>query len=254
MRVVVLTTVLFAVNVVLLVGWMSVRPCPPPAPSPPPLPRAPPCYPGCAGNVLFPTPNDNASDFSYLAPSDTWIEVARHKLCSHRCEGRSQGVWHSNDYGAQYESIEPIAVSMDAKVPYGCRFLHAPGSSIWLNVRRSLLVRDFGHAKEVLGLPTWAGDRLFCTRAIRLGYDSIQINSGHGNWRELIYCTGGSQHETICGGCVPAGVPLRDGNNQTCACQPANNLNCGCRVIYPANASDIPRSADECNTARCPET
>ena len=169
---------------------------------------------------------------------------------ANKCEGFAPGVWAEIDYGPKYASIEPVAVNATTKVPYGCWFVQAPGSGIWLNVRRTLLANNFTDAQRQLGLPvpSVVSDRLLCLRALRLGFDSIQFNSGHEKWwRELVYCSGGCDSEAVCGGCVPDGVPLRDHMGQTCTCQEANNLNCGCSTIYTGSNWELPLKRGECN-------
>ena len=113
-----------------------------------------------------------------------------------------------------------------------------------VNVGRSLRALDRGGVAAALnmtcGNPPWCDanlqpqDKLWCTEAMKRGYDSIQIRHPHGNPHgdaELLVCTG-CDKVALNGACPPDGVPLRraswDKRTSDCACSnESDNLNCG---------------------------
>lgn len=108
-----------------------------------------------------------------------------------------------------------------------------------VNVGKSLRVKTRGEVAKTLGLPCghypWCSgdkspqDKMWCTKAQELGYDSIQIqNSGHAQ-SELLVCKGCGE-AALNGACPP--LELRRGSWDTtkspCECSDAgDNLNCG---------------------------
>ena len=76
------------------------------------------------------------------------------------------------------------------------------------------------------------GDKLYCSRAMARGYDSIQIMRGRGGLRraELLLCTGCTA-EPVRGACLP--VETRTGTHAQapCKCDPSRPIiNCGTAV------------------------
>eukprot|EP01041_Mallomonas_annulata_P011447 gene11447-23940_t len=129
------------------------------------------------------------------------------------------------------------------KVPYGCWFLRYPGTGIYVNVGRTIKAKTRYDLMTKLDIdpglnctPTnleCRNDEGFCGAALKLGYDSIQVNH-YGSFAqytlpELIICTGKCatvSYNTTC----PPGVELRRGLHASKPCTCDDNfkmLNCG---------------------------
>ena len=143
---------------------------------------------------------------------------------------------HRGDYG-----FAPEATNSSADLfPYGCWLFPARGSGVFVNVGRTLVVSTRRDAHTALGIPCsrsnfgcyHPGDKLYCTRAMARGYDSIQIMRGRGGLRraELLLCTGCTA-EPVRGACLP--VETRTGTHAQapCKCDPSRPIiNCGTAV------------------------
>ena len=101
------------------------------------------------------------------------------------------------------------------KVPYGCWFNHALGSGIYVDVGRTL-TGTVSRLLEELGLHPITGclldglnhtydgdlnciDKYYCSRALTLGYDSIQIVDR----QEIVICSGMCATHCFDGACPP---------------------------------------------------
>ena len=219
-----------------------------------------------------------------LAPSHSWTEVMR--FGTRRCgpshvlqeppryadgspftEGRSRGF--PSDHGVGYTLVgAPEAASPTWDGPYGCWFYHARGSGIAINVGRTLhyLTRaEAGAALNVTCSDQYCNraapmDKLWCSRALAAGYDSIQVARSHeAEIPELIICSGECGTQPLVSPCPP--VPLRRWNysnttmvnssnanameEQRCACSDAAQevaLNCGSAT--PSLTADCYNYAD----------
>ena len=101
------------------------------------------------------------------------------------------------------------------KVPYGCWFNHAMGSGIYVDVGRTL-TGTVSRLLEELGLHPTTGclldglnrtfdnvlnciDKYYCSRALALGYDSVQIVDR----QEIVICSGMCATHRFDGACPP---------------------------------------------------
>ena len=153
-----------------------------------------------------------------------------------------------------------------AKVGYGCWFYFAQpqlqsyafgmvfpvnrSSGISVNVGRSLRASSRADVSAHLGLPCanppmcdapyTVQDKLWCERAVELGYDSIQVARphkqcekcvgtapGYYSYQELTLCTGKCMSEEQADACA-SGVEMRTASGAPCSCSnEAHSLNCG---------------------------
>lgn len=216
-----------------------------------------------------------------LAPDKSWIEVVRFSTsgclsrpgllpswskiidaCGVRggemrfSEGLSVG-WPM-DCGSGYAGVDATAVACpcNSTAPmlrnYGCWFYRSHGSGVAINVGRSLRARTRAGVAKRLGLPCGRPplcntgfteqDKLWCTRARALGYDTIQVAKSHiDSFSEVIHCAGGCATQPVAGACPP--VPLRTAAGGACACSDAIDiLNCG---------PDAPPMSAAGNSCRC---
>lgn len=180
-----------------------------------------------------------------LAQDGDWVEVIRFAICpaSDFAEGYYSR-FRPDDFGPAYAKIEPRAVDAKQKFPLGCWFYLAPSASgIWVNVGKSLRVRTRKDAHEALGIPCHdqsvcndrfaPAEKLYCTRAMAMGYDSIQIIEARNDGGisppqpNLIMCSGACARDEVHGPC-PSTLPLRAGNPKTNAsapqCKCENNM------------------------------
>ena len=110
------------------------------------------------------------------------------------------------------------------KVPYGCWFNHALGSGIYVDVGKTL-TGTVSRLLEELGLHPTTGclldglnrtydgglnciDKYYCSRALALGYDSIQIVDR----QEIIICSGMCATHRFDGACPPVRLYRRTHN------------------------------------------
>ena len=132
----------------------------------------------------------------------------------------------------------------NVKLNYGCWFTMPKtpnGHGAAVNVGRSLRAKGRGAAAKALGLPCGnypycneqyhPADRLWCTAAEKLGYDSIQIRDVDDNYHEaeLVVCKGCGE-AALNGACPP--LELRRGSWDSrpgaCNCSGKSDaLNCG---------------------------
>jgi hypothetical protein len=211
-----------------------------------------------------------------LVPDHTFAEVMRFSyVCGSAIEGLSAGF--KSDCGPGYTALgRPELASCSeydppALVSYGCWFFFSSGplisqkyyeqslgykvnktlgSGIGVNVGKSLRVDTRGEASNALGLPcedhplcekpNAVQDKLYCERAVKLGYDSIQFARPHRtcyaascegvNPPELLLCTGSCMSEAVTDAC-PKGVEvrsLREHSYDPCECDNDSHvLNCG---------------------------
>ena len=211
-----------------------------------------------------------------LVPDHAWAEVMRFSSnCGSSTEGLSTGF--EADCGPGYVQLgRPELASCDAAKPpsrvgYGCWFFFSDGplisqhyyeqrfgfkvnkslgSGIGINVGRSLRVDTRGEASNALGLPcvdaplcekpNTVQDKLYCERAVELGYDSIQFARPHRtcmdpscestNPQELLLCTGSCMTQRVESAC-PSGVEVRalgERSYDPCECDNESDvLNCG---------------------------
>ena len=202
-----------------------------------------------------------------------WVDVMRFgNGCNAATEGYSWGF--TTDCGDEYVQMgRPELASCNisdppAKIGYGCWFFFADPrlqnysygsdfkvknpSGVQVNVGKSLRVDSRVDASRELNLscadppmchePNTVQDKLYCERAVAMGYDSIQFArphlpclveqclSGPPGWTsELVMCTGGCMTQPVPGACPPPGVKLkRSDDSGPCTC--SNNsdaLNCG---------------------------
>ena len=135
---------------------------------------------------------------------------------------------------------------------YGCFFNVRKGTGVWMNVGKTVVVKNDTHAKqyfqEKLGEDVQDRDAAkfanYCPYALKLGYDTVQItdwvdpwlsmtasgasNGGHGV-HQLIQCSGKCETEPVESSCIP-GVEFRTGldHDKLCKCDESISvLNCG---------------------------
>ena len=206
-----------------------------------------------------------------MAPFNCAAENASERLT--HSEGLSTG-WF-RDHGQTAYSFHKAAASSHAIVPYGCWFFRSSTSGVFANVLRSLRVRTRCEVNVALGIPMpWSADnashrrqmtspnatdaagrnefcdaeppidKLWCTFAMKRGFDSIQIAGPRpGQKGEVVLCYGGCVRQREDSAC-PA-VPLYSsahsdseknasamwssyGRADTCACTDRSSvLNCG---------------------------
>lgn len=220
-----------------------------------------------------------------LAPDHSWTEVMRVSTSveSPWQEGLSFA-WAAHNEAAERRAAaiggrdsRHALYRLEAPVPFGCWFFTAKGTGVWANVGRSLRADSREHASALLNasapvLSTDAPrvgnfllgqDTHWCSRALELGFDSIQVATSHGGGSanflgrsELVLCSGPcATHANLCGGCPPSGVELRAGlrADRPCVCDPLLPLlNCGrspaaaARTWCPAKSAivDLRREAD----------
>ena len=143
-------------------------------------------------------------------------EIEVNRVSSERCLGVEEGFVQAmptdpQAHGDFYADVDPRAVNASTRLNYGCWFVHSPGSGIWLNLRKTLRGGDIADMRRLLGLPTHFSDgtpyqsnRLFCERAVALGYESIYWHI-HG-WVEVVACYGGCATQRVKGACPPIPV------------------------------------------------
>ena len=175
-------------------------------------------------------------------------EIEVNRVSSERCLGVEEGFVQAmptdpQAHGDFYADVDPRAVNASTRLNYGCWFVHSPGSGIWLNLRKTLRGGDIADMRRLLGLPThfsdgnpYQSDRLFCERAVALGYESIYWHI-HG-WVEVVACYGGCATQRVKGACPP--IPLLTNEFDECLCDDhAFNLNCGCDDLYFDGIPDV---------------
>ena len=178
---------------------------------------------------------------SQLVQDGGMAEVFRESSrCFETIEGFGGGTW--GDCGKPYElagGFTKDEANCKREVGYGCWFWHAKGTGVFVNVGRSLRVANRCDAHKALGISrlngsavdAWCdnppGDRLYCERARKRGYDSIQIAQSHGiHSPELIMCSGKCMTQTIMGACPP--LDMQDASGQKCKCEEDRGaINCG---------------------------
>eukprot|EP01041_Mallomonas_annulata_P003199 gene3199-6314_t len=146
-----------------------------------------------------------------------WAEVIREStLCRHPSlyieEGYSKGLKKGK-----------------VKVPYGCWFNRFRGSGIFVNVGKSLIAPSRKNLTLQFGIRDCENetslncrkinDNVYCAFALKLGYDSIQVDSFEefGTYRrrpELVICSGKCATVSFTTSCPP-GVELRTGLDAT---------------------------------------
>ena len=205
---------------------------------------------------------------SLLHADNTWVEVLRgaSTCVGQSAEGLSPG--QSWDHGEKYASFEPAAAAADGIWPYGCWFFLGPGSGVAVNVGKSLRVSTRKELHDKLAIPCGEGangdpldarhehcadagppgDKLYCHRALKQGYDSIQIVNAfydtNPNQPNLVICSGGCATQEVRGACPP--VPMQDGAGKHCDCDNSRvEINCGAdsfatRSSRAAAASPLP--------------
>jgi hypothetical protein len=154
-----------------------------------------------------------------LAPDHTRIEVLR---IASRTFGWEEG----------YSAGNPVF--KHERVPYGCWFIRAPGSGIYIDVGVSLRAKTRAEASRALGIsdPSYLidddnrnSDLLWCTYAARKGYTTIQIEWAHGRFSEIAYCAGRCTTDPIEGACLD--IPTYDRFGERCHCDDLFDvLNC----------------------------
>eukprot|EP01041_Mallomonas_annulata_P005262 gene5262-10530_t len=175
--------------------------------------------------IVFPGANEYWDRGHYISRNDQldasfyqdyeWAEVIREStLC--RFPGRNINEGYSRGLSKKGQAV----------MPYGCWFNRYRGSGIFVNVGKSIsatsrkdLTLQFGirdcenatslNCREI-------NDNMYCTFALKLGYDSIQVDSfeefGAYNKRrpELVICSGKCATVPFNTSCPP-GVELRTG-------------------------------------------
>ena len=187
----------------------------------------------------------------HLADNRQMLEVFRQpSKCLGLFEGLGGGGW--GDCGEPYKQAggftdeeaecndSPKAIMVSKKKNgYGCWFWPAKGTGVFVNVGRSLRVADRCEAHKVLGIARVdnlagdhhcdkpPGDRLYCERARRRGFDSIQIAQSHAiHTPEIIMCTGKCMTEAVFGACPP--LDMQDASGAPCKCkEDLGAVNCG---------------------------
>lgn len=166
----------------------------------------------------------------------------------------------------------------NGNITVGCWFWPVPGSGIFVNVGRSLRAASRGALVAMLGpmqtlmkkstvmgavkassssgdfepeIPgDFADDRVWCLRALELGYDSFQIAAG-GLWMlpELVVCSGGCASTPVAGPCPP--LPLRQSaaDGAVCECADGLGVELNCGAVATARNKAIAWAAT-CNDAR----
>ena len=208
-----------------------------------------------------------------LARDHTWLPVQR---MSTRClvykarhwfpEGLGNG--YGGDSGDKYlASSFPRAAEANSTWPYGCWFIRVETSDVLVNVRRSLRASNYGEVIRKMWHPGTPHpsmadvaarigpksrgivDKLWCLRALELGYDSIQIaRAKEMRWPEVIICYGTCSWEPIYGACPGLAVPLRSTNSSLpCLCddKAAKLINCG-----SASLRHLPLDLTGCDAAK----
>jgi hypothetical protein len=224
-----------------------------------------------------------------LVADHQYAEVIRFAVaCSATAEGWSAGF--PADCGSGYNEIgRPELASCDkhnppANVSYGCWFFFSDpysahfantshvnitsGSGVSVNVGRSLRVDSRGEASAALGLPCadpplcekegTVQDKLYCERAVKLGYDSIQFARPHSGCLtdacfygsifpppELVMCTGSCMSKTIVDACIPDLKYKRVGSDEPCECSSESHvLNCGKGALLYGRADNGEQKCD----------
>ena len=182
--------------------------------------------------------NWNASD-------GEWVQVTR---------------WASSDRPvAQWQSLCEGNVSKGKSwTSYGCWFFVTPGSGVFVNVGRSLRFSSRQAARAFLSAADKSTpvDLNWCTRALELGYDSVQIGAEHASYMrhesgqerdvaEVVICSGRCASERVCGRCPP--LELRTGFDarKRCVCDEQQPI-LGCA----ANAREDRRELREVERTR----
>jgi hypothetical protein len=194
----------------------------------------------------------------HLVADDGMAEVYReNSACMGLMEGYGGGL--ADDCGEPYElagGFTDEEASCSRKVGYGCWFHVAKGTQIFVNVGKSLRVKNRCGAHKALGISEGAtpgdltcespgvrpGERLYCERARDLGYDSIQIAQTHqSSVPTLVICSGKCMTEPVKRACPP--LDLQDKENKTCACEDrAGVMTCGNMSTSPLYLRLLERS------------
>eukprot|EP01041_Mallomonas_annulata_P003260 gene3260-6451_t len=158
-----------------------------------------------------------------------WAEVAR---MATSCNTKDS---------VEYEGYSSGLLKNKNKTSYGCWFHRYRGGGIFVNVGKTIIARTRKELMMKLHIPNCGNqancnhsyDYEYCSHALRLGYDSIQIiTMGHYNRTqrpELILCSGQCGTVTFNTSCPP-GVELRTGVNgsKSCTCDDSIPImNCG---------------------------
>eukprot|EP01041_Mallomonas_annulata_P012852 gene12852-27094_t len=179
------------------------------------------------------------NDLDYKFYSDyTWAEVSRR---STRCTAKLRGVPipHFEGYSLGF----PVPEYTGPMLPYGCWFYRFSGSGIFVNVGKTLTGSSRADLFKKLNVShtNEFQDRLWCSRALELGYDSLQVNFNGKVFLphpELIICTGKCATVTYDSACPP-GVELRTGIKATIPCHCNDSymlLNCNNHIASPVSA------------------
>jgi len=169
----------------------------------------------------------------------TWIEVHRFSsiyLSKILNIGRANYVEYHEGYSEHKyskNSNEPLFV------PYGCWFVMAKGSGIFVNTGKSMRMKEKHYPLQFEELDPhtgcWKGinsakcaDRYLCSVALKRGYDSVQIETNS----EFVICNGNCATVSFNSSCPPQ-IELRTGRhaNITCNCSDtfSDMINCGPR-------------------------
>lgn len=180
-----------------------------------------------------------------------WAQVTRvRSTCVHDevVEGVSTG--YKGDHGMPGYDFFPAAANATSVWPYGCWYWMDVPSDIFVNVGRSMRFENRYHAHLYLGIPcnttasrdcdTVPGDKLYCTLALRRGYQSIQVRHAHpfragdapvearhrSFHSELLSCSTPCTSRPLKTTC-PGEEKLVDGNRRPCECSEGSGiLNC----------------------------
>lgn len=160
------------------------------------------------------------------------VEVLRvaTKDFSHYPEGLSKG--------------NPVSEVTD-DVPYGCWFIRAPGSGVYVDVGRSLRTNTRQEVNKILDIkmPRDDDDAFWCQKALEKGYDSIQTGYSHGKFSEVVICNGLCGTEPLWEACPT--IPMFDKEGEQCDCNNEKRiLNCG----YGGPKLNVSEMIDTVNT------
>ena len=147
---------------------------------------------------------------------------------------------------------------------YGCFFNVRKGTGVFMNVKRTLVVKNDTDAKDFFArkLGVDVPDRddakfaYYCPHALKLGYDTVQITEwvdpwlsrtswgpsegGHGV-HQLILCSGKCETEAVTSSCIPD-VEFRTGlkHDKPCECDESIALlNCGNSIAPRMKRADF---------------
>ena len=190
-------------------------------------------------------------------PDNDWAEVTRFSV---KCMSSYffNGVMYNEGWNSTGAPFFPSFREKN-RVNCGCWFQRVRGSGVFVNVGKTLVAKSRPELHNLLKITCSRrgrgncfveGDKNYCTRALILGYDSIQFDTvesypppfGEMFSPELIICNGNCSTESVTSSCVP--VATRTGIHATIPCTCDKNLtiiNCGYAINVPIESCETKR-------------